>query len=379
MNNNIQYPDYDRSILSISSSILKYYGIESNYKSLVELDNILKEEYKNIVFLILDCLGDNILKEDLDDNSILKKHKITTVTSIFPPTTAAATTAIHSGISPLENGWVGWMPYIKECNRAIELFSGKDFYTREKIIPEDGLTDLKYETIYEKIRKQNKEIKYHECFPSFVKNGANTFEELCEKIKESCNNNQKNIIKAYWEEPDHTIHEKGIDSKEVKEVLKNIDANLQKLSTELKDSLIIITADHGAKNIEEIYLNEIKEIDECLSFPPTIESRFVNFFIKPGMHEQFKRALETYFKEEYLIYTKEEFLNTGLLGKGAKHPRIESYFGDYIVIMNSTKSIRYTTNGIRFKTLLADHSGITKEEMIVPVITIDCKKKVRCK
>ena len=43
MKNNIQLPEYDRSILSISSSIMKHYGVSSNYKSLDELDSILKK------------------------------------------------------------------------------------------------------------------------------------------------------------------------------------------------------------------------------------------------------------------------------------------------------------------------------------------------
>ena len=60
MTNNTQLPDYNRSILSISSSIMKYYNVKSNYKSLPELDNILNNHYQNIIYLILDCLGDNI-------------------------------------------------------------------------------------------------------------------------------------------------------------------------------------------------------------------------------------------------------------------------------------------------------------------------------
>ena len=379
MTNNIQFPDYIRSILSISSSIMKYYNIKSNYKSLPELDNILNKDYQNIIYLILDCLGDNILKSNLSNDSILKNNKITTITSVFPPTTAAATTAIHSGLSPLERGWIGWMPYFKEYNRAIEMFKGIDFYTREQIVKGNELNDLDYETIYKKICNPNNDIRFHQCFPKFVKNGSETFEELCHKIKEICNNNDKNIVSAYWDNPDHTIHKYGTNSNEVKEVLKNIDNNLKELSQSIDNSLIIITADHGATDVKEIYINEIKELNECLAFPPTIEARFVNFFIKAGMHNQFKQALNDNFKDKYILYTKEEFLKTNLLGIGTPHKRIDSYFGDYIIIMNSDKSIKYTIDGNITKINLADHSGITKEEMIVPLITIDCKKKIRTK
>ena len=370
MKNNIQLSDYDRSILSISSSIMKYYGVASNYKSLPELDNILKKPYKNIVFLILDCLGDNILKENLPDNSILKSHQITTVTSVFPSTTAAATTAFHSGLSPLETGWIGWMPYFKEYHKAIELFTGKDYYTKEQVIETPVNNILKYETIYEKICKKNKNIKYHQCFPSFASNGSNTFEELCSKIEESCNNPGFNLISAYWDEPDHIIHNTGIRSKETKELLENIDDKLKKLSKKLKDTIIITSADHGAIDLKEVYINEIKEIDECLKFPPTIDSRFVTFFIKKGMKIEFKKALKENLKNKYILFTKEKFLKSGLLGRGTPHKKISTFLGDYIVIMNSDISIRYTTTGIK-KRHLADHSGITKEEMLVPLIVID--------
>lgn len=375
MKKSICKPDYDRSILSISSSIMKNYGIESEYKSLIELDDILKNNYKNVIFLIIDGLGTEILKKNLPNNSFLRKNVITSITSVFPSTTAAATIALHSGKSPLENGWIGWMPYFKEYNRMIELFSGKDFYTREKIMekPENGC--LKYQTIYEKICELNKEIKYHKIFPSrIVENGATTFEDLCEKIEESCNNKSKNLISAYWHEPDHTIHHNGTDSKIVKNVLKNIDENIKKLKNNLLESIIIITADHGATDAEEVYINEIKEIDECLALPPSIESRFVSFFIKKGMKTKFKNAIRKNFKNKYILYTKKQFLKEGLLGRGTPHKRIDEYLGDYILICNSNLNILYSISGEKDSKHLADHGGITKEEMMVPLIVVTCNK-----
>lgn len=366
-------PNYDKSILSVSSSILRHYGIKSNYKSLNELDIILKRNYKNVVFLILDCLGENIINKNLADDDILRNNVITTVTSVFPPTTAAATTAFHSGLSPYESGWIGWMPYFKEYDRMIELFLGTDFYTGEKISYFLENNDLNYETIYEKICKKNGNIKYKKLFPSFEENGSKTFEELCGKIKIACENDNQNLISAYWDEPDYTIHHNGTCSEVTKHVVKSISNNIEKLSNELKDTLIIISADHGAIDVKEVYLNEIKEIDECLSKPPSIESRFVSFFIKDGRQKEFYKSFTTKFKDKYKLYTKQEFLDEYLLGKGNKHSRIDSYLGDYIFISESSLSIRYSTTGIKQAPHLADHAGITKDEMIVPVIAIECR------
>ncbi len=367
-------PDYKRSILSISSSILKKYGLESIYPSLKELDEILEGNYKNVVYLVLDCLGTNILENNQEDAKFLKSNLVTNVTSVFPPTTAAATISIHSGLSPYETGWVGWMPYFHEYNRMIELFSGCDFYTGEKIIesPEEGI--LKYESIYEKITKNNPDIKFTKVFPDFSRKYESSFSEICDGIKRACENIEKNLISAYWIQPDSTIHKYGINSLEVKQELKSINDTLEKLTSELKDTIIIITADHGAVDVEEIYLNEYKDIDDCLRMPPSIESRFVSIFLKENKKELFKELINKYFKDKFLIYDKDEFLKLGLLGLGKKHERIDSYLGDVILIGNSNINIRYTITNEKFKSLKADHSGITKEEMMVPLIVIKSKE-----
>ena len=74
MKKNICKPDYDRSILSISSSIMKNYGIESEYKSLIELDDILKnrvpkdwtDEQKTLAIRIgIERASENIYVEKL--------------------------------------------------------------------------------------------------------------------------------------------------------------------------------------------------------------------------------------------------------------------------------------------------------------------------
>lgn len=374
MKKNIYKPNYDRSILSISSSIMKYYGMNLNYKSLGELDNLLEKKYKNVIFLILDCLGTKVLTDNLKDDSLLRTNLITNVTSVFPPTTAAATTAFHSGMSPLENGWIGWMPYFKEYNKIIELFTGNDFYTREKVIEPFDDKLLKYKTIYEKISETNKNVKYHKIFPANIDaNGASSFKELCDKIKKCCNNGTTNLISAYWNEPDHTIHNNGVNNEAVKNVLNDIEINVKELTTNLKDSIVIISADHGAVDVEEVYINEIADINDCLAMPPSIESRFVTFFIKKGMKNKFKKAIKEHFEDGYILYNKEQFMQENLLGRGLSNQRINSYFGDYILILYSNLNIRYSISSQKDKIHLADHGGITKEEMMVPLIVLDCK------
>ena len=51
------FPNYDDSILSLSHSILKHYGVSSDYATLSDLDAVLKRGYKNVVVMVFDGMG----------------------------------------------------------------------------------------------------------------------------------------------------------------------------------------------------------------------------------------------------------------------------------------------------------------------------------
>ena len=148
----IKKPNWNDSLINVISSIAKAFGTKSNYQTNALVDQVLAKDYKNIVLLLLDGLGDENLQE-LSPHGILINHKKAVISSTFPSTTVAATTTIESGVSPLEHGWLGWSLYFKEIDRNIDIFPYRDSITKE-LIP---LTDfdakdvLKYETIYQKM------------------------------------------------------------------------------------------------------------------------------------------------------------------------------------------------------------------------------------
>ena len=108
------YPDYDRSILSTTASILKHYGIDSIYPTLPELDAQLATAPKHVALIITDGVGVRPLEGALPADSYMRSHIAATVTSIFPSTTTAACTSYYNGQSAYEHGWLGWQLNFKE-------------------------------------------------------------------------------------------------------------------------------------------------------------------------------------------------------------------------------------------------------------------------
>lgn len=176
MNENILMPDYNHCILNLITSILKNYGVETKYNSLEKIDKLLKKQYKNVVLLILDGMGENILNNS-SPNGIFAKNRIDKITSVYPSTTTAAMTTYYSGKPPIETGWIAWSQYFKEYGRNINVLPKRDFYTNEKLnVKNMKISDIiGYKTVYEQIEEQNSDIKTYEIMPSYCakKNKSN--------------------------------------------------------------------------------------------------------------------------------------------------------------------------------------------------------------
>ena len=379
----IVLPNYNHSILSTITSVLKYYNVETNHISLDSLDDILnKKIYKNIVLIILDGLGEHILN-DISIDGYFNQNKIDCVTSVYPSTTTAALTTYYSGKTPWETGWIGWSQYFKEYGRAINMFSHKESYMEEQLrnIKKDVFkTDMFYESIFDQIEKANSNVKAFDISPEYSeKRGrrkivANNIDEAIYSIYDIGQISGEKFILAYIDNPDGLLHKYGTDSDEVKKYVLETEEKIKNMKNNLpEDTLVIISADHGHKNIDKTYtLLDYPEIYECLIMPPTLESRALTFWVKEDMKAIFEERFNNQFGDEFWLISKEEFLNKyKFLGEGKKHNKIDDFIGDYVAMSVGSSSIKietYLTEEKKAKK--STHCGLSKFEMEVPVIAL---------
>ena len=381
MKDEIILPNYENCILNTITSILKYYNVETNHSSLKVLDERLKKKYKNVVLIILDGLGESILKE-ISPEGYFSKHKSYCLTSVYPSTTTAALTTYYSGKPPYETGWIAWSQYFKEYGRAIDMLKHRESYLHDDISnARINVFDtvVNYTTVFERIEKANRNIKAYEVMPKYSDKRAkrsivaDNIDEIIESIEMLCNTDDEKFIMAYSDNPDGLLHKYGTKSKEVKDFIKEAEGKVEKLVSKLSDdTLIVISADHGHKDIEKAYtLLDYPEILECLYMPISLESRTVGFWVKENMKKEFEESFNKRFKEEFWLMTKEEFLDKNFLGYGNKHPKIDDFIGNYIALSTSSSIIRIETFLAEGKPVKkSTHCGLTKQEMEVPLIII---------
>lgn len=120
MNNNdclnLSYPDYDCCIVNVSSTILHYFGAPTNHNAIPQLlDKLKKGNYKKIVLFVFDGMGSYNIDVNLND-SFLQNQKMMDISSVFPPTTVAALSSIDSELYPSEHGRLGWTRWFDKEN-----------------------------------------------------------------------------------------------------------------------------------------------------------------------------------------------------------------------------------------------------------------------
>ena len=365
--NPIVFPNYNNSILNVSNSILKYYGAKTWHPTLPSLDQYLTHDYRNIILLLIDGLGVDAIQKHLQVKSAIRKTLRTSITSVFPSTTVAATTAVLSGKTPIETGWFGWHQYFKEEDESIILFLNKAYYHPNKVF-ENSIADLyvPYQDIYKQITNANKAVSTHEIFPAFRVPENNTISKLLSASLKATETEGKHFVYAYWDKVDSLMHEFGPSSIEVHNHINEVNRAYDEFIHSIDDdTLVIAIADHGQIDVEIIDIFRYQDLMDTLIRMPSNESRASVFYVKSDKHDEFEKLFTQYFRDYFNLYRSKEAIAMGLFGSGIPHLKSEDFLGDYVAI--ATDHFIFNTVEESFK-MKGQHAGLLSEEMLVPLL-----------
>ena len=365
------FPNFKKNIVNISATFNKMLGNSTEISTLPKLEKYLKKNYKNVIFIILDGFGIHPISVNLDKNNILRKNVVTTLTSVFPSTTTNATTTLMSADYPFNHGWFGWAIYFEEINKVIEVYRAKDYYTQEVINPNYSRNRLPFEAYY---RKNYSDYTVNTVFADFINDGKEknnhypytSRKEMFENIKNCCLKDGKQFIYSYHSDPDSTMHDYGVKSKEAKNVIEEISAYVEDLHKSLDDTLIVITADHGHVDIDgyiDIYNNT--ELMNCLKTPMYLEPRATAFRVKEDKKEDFKKIFNKCYRKDFKLFGVDYLVKKGVFGPINNKNR--DLLGDYIAVCKTNKQFIFSASSNKFK---GHHTSLTKE-MLVPLIIIE--------
>ncbi len=362
----LKYPDYKNSILNLINSIEKDFGITNDHPTLAAADFILANKYRNVVLMVFDAMGSRNLETLLPPDSFLRSHLVQELTSVFPPTTTAATTTLESGLAPSEHGWLGWSLYFPEVADNVNLFINTDY--EDKPVADYNVVNqyLPYKNVVEKINELSQARA--ESVSYFGSYHIECYEEIPEAVEALCKEEGRHYLYTYWHEPDASMHEKGITSEEAAAWVQRINNDLEELSHKLEDTVLFVTSDHGHMNSKNKYIGDYPDIMDTLKWMPSIEPRALAFYVKEGREVEFETIFLRHFGGDFILLPKQEVIDQRLFGKGNPHPRFEEFLGDYLAIAIGEVSLFYKRADA--EKFIGVHAGLTDFEMMVPMIVI---------
>ena len=365
-------PDYENSIVNLSSWILKNFGIE-------HVNNPLNLEtgFEKIVLFVIDALGCRALERVLRFYRPRNFSDYGCITSVFPSTTTAALTSIYTAYTPSAHGMLGYILFLKEygfLTNMIELTPvGME---RDKLADRmDFRNFLPVPTIFQRLRESY--VRSYVVSPSRYQGsglsrilhegakvvGYTSIGDLIVKVSGLMRREERSLILVYIPNVDSVGHKESERAylNEAAMILRQVDITI--LGKIPEKTALVITADHGmirTPKEKAIWWTPKSEIMRYLMMPPGGERRMMHLYTRDP--ESLIDFLESRYPEEGIYLLKEEAMT--LFG-GGESERI----GDVILIArgNFSFNFKYTPKDDH---LFGMHGGLSEEEMLVPLIVL---------
>lgn len=395
-------PNYSgMGLANVAPTILKHFGVASkNHFPISEdfLDYSVFNGIKKIVLMTLDGFGYDMLLDEIKANKplafsdLVQNGQMFPLTSVSPSTTVTALSSLSTAMTPQEHGMLGYRMYLRELKVIMNMiaFENVTHSNEPMTLNLPSFFPFKTTTMHLKDVGINSYVitrnKYIESPMSMMNyrgskglpyiDSSDMFVRTKKLLEE--NHNKKTFINMYWDRIDSICHEYGKNSDEHLAEMEKIDFGLlrhfiEKLSNDAKkDTLLLITADHGHINVPFDNLTNLgshTSLGKLLAIPPSGESRFVYFHAKKGKAKDVMKHLENEFGKEAIVMESKELLKQGFFGLNTPWSETSSRIGDVVLIPKEDNGFVYPYKGdMSDRMMIGRHGGMSKEEMLVPLI-----------
>jgi hypothetical protein len=375
-------PDYTSGgLVNLMASIVAARGGAPRHPLLKSLPLQNISGARNILLLIIDGLGDGYLQRRGAGGELARRRR-TAITSVFPPTTAAAITTSYTGCTPLEHGLTGWYTYFGAAgcvaaalpfrSRGENISLRERGVTAEQAYPQPSLFQSLATRSIVVTHKQIIDSDYNvrHCIGA-ERRAYETLDGLVLEIETAVKSaTEKKFIYAYWPWYDTVSHQHGSQSAQAAAELEKIDAAFGRLLARLAgtDTQVIATADHG-------FIDSAPE--ESLELPPSLASR-LRFplcgerrvaYCHVHSPADFLQRAKQHFGERADVRPSRELLDEGWFGPGEPHPSFAERIGDVALVMRDRYTIKDWTPGEARYLHIGNHGGTSADEMMIPLIT----------
>lgn len=385
------WPDYrGSSLLNLMASLShELGGPHTGHAGLYQpwLSGIARHQH--VVLILVDGLGEQQL-HTLGPDSMLYRHQLATLSSVFPATTAAAITTLLTGHAPASHGLIGWhLHYPADEAGQERIVAPLPMSVRHPatsmLTPEQLACQLLVcPPLLPQLGRQAEILQPHYIAGSpyslhhagnIKRTAYRDIEDAFAQLATSLQQDQTpGFHYLYLPQLDSLMHRQGCHSHAVQTLFTQLDTAFTQLAdiADQTDSAILLTADHGfidTPRARQISLDEdFPALYAMLAHPLSGERRAVFCHIKPGLREAFIGQARQQLGHACWVVDSRQLLEARAFGPGQPHPQLASRCGDVTLLARADWSIRDTLPHEKPLYLPGQHGGVSAAEMNVPLI-----------
>ena len=388
-NAGFHFPDYQGgSIVNLLSSIIHALGGVSPHPRLKALDTRLLQGVSRIVYLVLDGVGDNQLSRLLaagGGTRFFSRHPRERITTVFPSTTAAAVTTLSTGATPAEHGVLSWHLHLHDLGLVGAVLPGRTLTGTPMTRDDFSLRRyLALPSYLSSVRRHKRLLSFGTLGESAYSNagtrwnGYGAYQTLAGMERQTvrfARQGRRGVAYVYWPVYDTLCHAKGVQARESRRHLAEIDESLGRLARRLAGTgtLLLVTADHGVVDApppKRVELTAVPRLLDSLAVLPAGDARQVSCFVRPGRVGQFHEVVERHLAEACVCVTGDEIMESGLLGPGRPHPALRGRVGDYVLLARDDYAFQVTASLMKTRVHKGNHGGLSSDEVYVPLYAL---------
>ncbi len=400
-------PDYGRySLAEIVPTVLAMFGVDAGRATLP--DAVYREQAAGcdrVVLLMVDGLGYAQLTDHQEELPLFgllgERGHVYALTSVFPSTTAAALTTLHTGFTPREHGLLEWTLYFEQLGAMVETLPFKPLGSRtnDSLLRKGADPRLLYDgpTAYERLAAAgvasycfNHQAYARSAYTSTVARGSQSVAygwgaDLVVALRRLLATvDGPAYFFVYWPQVDSVEHRYGPHSDEHRTELSMLS---HLFKTELLDrldrraaerTLLLLTADHGQVGVQPeaiVYLDAYPQVVDAFErspkgkpIPPGGSPRDVFLHLRPECQATTMALLAEELEGQAQVLTLDQAEGLELFGIGEPSPHFRSRAGNTLILPYEGHDVWYHHFAGRAFELRGHHGGLTEAEMLVPLV-----------
>lgn len=367
----------------------------------------LPRRYDRVIFFFIDAFGWRFFEKYADNypflKQIVRRGHASKFTSQFPSTTSAHTTTIHTGLPVAQSGIFEWQYYEPALDSIITplLFSFAGTTKRDTLKPTgiDPKTIYPTQTLYQTLNRHgiNSTIFQYQAYAcstysDVVFDGAevlsfSTFPEALVNMQAHIKQNTTpSYYFLYYADIDSICHKYGPTSPQVEAEIDNFLTMMdrlfmQRLDGKLKNTLLMVTADHGQVEIDPdttILINRDSRFSGIDRFIKTNQrgkllanggsARDMFMYIKDDLLDEAQSFLATRLEGVAEVHKVADLIEAGYFGPEPVSAAFSARMSNLVVLPYRYQSVWWHEDGDSLPHFYGHHGGLTPQEMEIPLL-----------